>query len=600
MEPEIQEQIEDLSSCESGDIEIVAQVGDHWRVRITFPVDNSAQMELIKLIRSAKSQISHLFGPPVELLEFREILSKTRTIKGIVTLLTIGRKAAQQGKPVVRLHPEMTERGELLQDMTAEVDFFYLDEFDAVITLKRMRMELEKAGVSLDLCDLRSLEKKINQVSETQGSVAKFVLAQGKLPSGGQDAELEYTFHTDPESAADLNEYRLSRKVKEGDVICQKVPPKDGKEAGWDVRGEHIPPIRGLDFKLVGGEGVKVSLEGTRVTALRDGIALMSRTNKCIYTLAGDRIVPDQIEVRVKPLVELNADDVINMVLEDSIEISGNLKEGSVIDSRGEIYVRGDVNKGSKISAGADVLIDGDISGCEVNTDRSLFGGGDANKAKISAQGDVTMNGIINQSEVSGSKIKAQEILGSKVEVGTRIEVGRIGNDASGQKTSILLGRKDFYNRQIEANRISIDAMSASVDRIRTVFGEEILGRLSHGNIHHLLLEHIKKLHGKGISELDEEEIQALKQLMESVVPLQNVLEERTEELQTLKKKALDENASRPIVVIREKLLDAVDVTLKNKTISVGPTEGGSAIKAEKDGSIKTYPLKEPKIKKAK
>jgi uncharacterized protein (DUF342 family) len=303
-------------------------------------------------LRGVKEILAERYKVPAELLEFRELLEKSRTRAGLEAVLIIGLASAGKGAPVVRLHPMETSRGELVPDMIAEVDFYYLDEFDHTITYSRIETELKKQGLDLKLVDIAALKAAVNRVIKRKSFIKKMEIAIGKLPSIGVDAELEYTFFTDPGSAEDFDEYRMGRKVKAKDVVCQKIPAHSGRQEGYDVRGNTIPPIRGLDFDLVEGEGTRLSMDSLSLMALRDGVPIMNRTTRKVYTLAGEKIVPETIMVSVKPLVELVAEDIINIAIEESVEVRGDLREGSRIETKGEVFLAGDVEKNTSVDAG--------------------------------------------------------------------------------------------------------------------------------------------------------------------------------------------------------------------------------------------------------
>lgn len=579
-------------------IEIVSHDGDVWKVKILFPSTETSDREMLARMRESKLLIADQFDVPAARLEFRELLEKNRTPDGIAAQVLIGVAEIGRGKPVVRLKPMETGRGEVFHDMIAEIDFFCLDEFDQPITRDRLRLEISRLGIDLELCNMKAIEQGIETVRLQKSRVNGLEIARGRLPEIGRDAELEYTFFTDPAEVQDLSEYRSGRKVKEKDIICQKIPPAMGKRGGYDVRGQNVAPIGGLDFQLVAGEGTKLSLEGTTLTALRDGIPIMSRTNRRVYTLSGEKVVPEKIEVKVKPLMEVNAEDVLNLALEESVEILGNLKAGSSIRTRGEVFLEGDLTEGVSVLAGENVLVNGEINGGEISADSSVYASRDVKNAKILAGDDIQLKGIVQNSVISGRKVKSGSVKGSKIEAGQKVFIQEAGNDTSGRKTTIRVGRDDFYRRKLESNKEAIEILSKSIERIRKIFGDEVIRRLSGANHQQLLVEYMKRLHGRGYADLDEETIEPLRKLLSTVNPLQSVIAEKEDEIKTLQKKASDESAHKPIVVIRERIQDPVDVVIHDKRATVGASQQGTAVTISPRGDIKAYDLPEPSSKK--
>ena len=579
------------------DIEVIAQADDLWKVRILFPTLEASDYEMVVRMREAKRMISLQTGTPVESLELHKLLEKTQTPRGVTALVLIGVTKIGRGKPEVVLKPIETQHGYIFQDMIVELNIHYLDEFDQTITLNRVKLDLSKHGVEMDLCDIPLIREAIDRAHDQKNSIIGLEVARGEIPSIGVDAELEYTFFTDPESAENIAEYRAGCKVKEKDIICQKIPPRDGTKTGYNVRGEKLSPIKGLDFTLVAGEGTKLSKDRCSLTALREGVAIMTRTTRWIYTLAGEKIVPDKIEVSVKPIVELNAEDILNIVLEDSVEILGNLREGSKVYSGGEIFLEGEVEQGSRVSAKGNVIIDGMVKGSEISTDKSIFGSNGARDAEIVAGEDVCLKGLVENSTVTGNRVEIDEVKGTNLVAGSKVTINRAGNDSSGRKTTIRIGRKDFYQKKLESHQEAVNAMQGSLRRIRDIFGSEIISKLGEANHQQLLIQHIKKFHRSGHNALDDETIKSFKELLQSVNPLQDVLAEKKNEIDALFEKASDEATCKPVIVIREKIQEPIDVTLNEKTQTIDSVEGGTAITGTEDGEFQTYKLLKPSKK---
>jgi len=583
------------SETTNDSVEILAQTDDLWKVKIQFPYPEATDQDVIDRIRQVKEDIARQYEVPSELLEFRELLGKTRTDQGIAATVILGKITVGQGKPEIRLHPQETPRGELIQDMIAELDIYYLDERKQVITSRRIEWELKKHNISPGLVDMQAITKALEKTIRRKSFVKKLVIARGRLPSIGQDAELEYTFYTDPKSAESLEEYRIGRKVRARDVICQKSPPKRGKESGCDVRGIKIPPIGGLDFDLVAGEGTKLSIDENRLTALRDGVPVMTRTTRQIYTLAGTRRVPQKITVGVKTLVELNAEDIISIAIDESIEVTGNLKEGTRIETSGELFLGGNVEKDSSLNAKDNVYIEGLVKGGEINSDSSVFTSKSVRNATVAAGDDVTVGGTVENSKLSACNVSAHEIIGSQVQAGQKVQITKVGNNSMGRRTTIRIGREDFYTRKIEADKEVINNLKENLERINTLFGKDVLENIGGGNQQQILVGFIKELHRRGHSDLGESTIRSFKQLLSSINPLQDVIGEKSEQLNNLEKKASDENSRKPVIVVREKILDPIEVSIKDKIVTIQPTKSASALSLTKDGKIKSHDLPNPK-----
>lgn len=597
----MEQETQDAQTLEIGeeDIEITPYGDGVWKVRIVFTSQVASDQEMVTRMRVAKRLISEQYGIPIELLEFQEILDKSASAEGFVAQVLIHKIVVRKGKPVVRLKNIQTPRGELLQDMIAEIDFYYLDEFEQLVSVDRLKLEMRRKGIDLEVCNMRIVEEALEKVLEEKSLVKGLEFGWGELPENGFDAEIEYTFHTDPGEAQDLIDFRSSRRVNEGGIICQKIPPKHGIKSGRNVRGEAIPPIQGFDFELAAGDGCKLSADGNDIKALRDGIAILSRTNRRVYTLAGERIVPEKIEVTIKPLVELNAEDIVDVALEDSVEIVGDLRDGSSIVTEGEVFLGGDVEKGTKVIAGQDVIVDGYIWGGEISTEGSLFSSEGLENAVITADEDVNIKGIIQSSDVAAKEIKATKIEGSKVEAGQKIVVDRISNDSLRRRTTIKLGRKDYYQHKLKANQEAVVTMQESMEKIQEIFGPELITKLQGTNQQHLLIAFLKELRTRGVTNLDAETIETLKRLLNNVDPLRNIISEKEEEMDNIKQKAEEESDQKPIVVIRERIQDDIVVDINGKTNTVKSTSKGIVITVNEQGDIEICDIPTPKSKRS-
>jgi len=573
-------------------MQVVSRIENLWKILVTFPPDKSSQDHIIDRLRDIKTTISRNYAVPVVLLEFRDLVEKQVNDQGMKAMVIVGLRDAPQGKPEVRLKPMETERGELIPDMIAEIDFYYLDEFDHPISMKRLTVEIEKTGVDPEMCDLNRLEECMKKVRDESGIIKKLEIARGELPSIGEDAELEYAFFTDPSLADDMSEYTTGRKVKERDILCQKIPPKNGKKPGRDVHGEIIPPIQGLDFELVAGEGAKLSLDGTTVVALRDGTPHMERFNKKIYTMAGEKVVPVKIEISVKTLIALRGDEVMDIILEEPVEIIGDLKEGSSIATDGEIFISGSVNKGAKLTAKDNIMIKGKVSGGEINSEKNIFFDDDVRDARITAGELVNVKGLISNSSISGKDINLEEVEGSTIQVGRKVTIQKVGPSLDGRRTKIKIGRQDFYSERLENNKKEIDSMESTLEQIKRIFGGDVIDQLNEGQYHHVLVQHIKKLSRAGIRKVDNKTIESYRRLLESFRPMKKVIDEKSEEMRYLRSRSKAEKESRPVIVFREKLQAPVDIVTGDKKTTVKPGNTGKTVTTDKDGNFRQYKMK--------
>ncbi|HEX7344063.1 MAG TPA: hypothetical protein VF398_07350, partial [bacterium] len=180
--------------------------------------------------------------------------------------------------------------------------------------------------------------------------------------------------------------------------------------------------------------------------------------------------------------------------------------------------------------------------------------------------------------------------LGCRIEARRKILLERAGDDSSGRKTVIRIGRGNFYAQKLESELKEINLLSSSLERLQEFFGKETLEQITRDSLQAVVLKELKRRRQAGHGKLTPAQAQAIKILLESFNPMKGILAEKNDEVHSLMRKAHEEGSEKPVVVIREKLSAPVEVTIDSKTQSVGPTESGVVISSG-DGQITTQPL---------
>jgi hypothetical protein len=136
----------------------------------------------------------------------------------------------------------------------------------------------------------------------------------------------------------------------------------------------------------------------------------------------------------------------------------------------------------------------------------------------------------------------------------------------------------------------TVNDLLGSLNKIREFFGPDIIQRAGQGNVQRLLLEQLENLRS-GKNKLSSEQVQSVKKLLEAIKPLNNILEEKRSEISTLMQKANEEDSDKPIVIIREKIQDPIDITLDDASATLEPTDQGVMITVSDEGAITTQTL---------
>ena len=191
--------------------------------------------------------------------------------------------------------------------------------------------------------------------------------ARGVAPVPGRDGsvtdcfprEVEARYPTDGQGQVDYTAPGLIHQVREGETICQILPPTPGTP-GASVRGEPLPARDGRPAQAPKGRNTRLSEDGSRLEAACDGHVVFSGRS---------------FEVR------------------KVLEVAGDVdySTGS-LNYLGDVHIRGDVRSGFTVRALGDVRVDGVIEDTSVEAGGDLVVGGGVQgngKAVIRAHRDV-------------------------------------------------------------------------------------------------------------------------------------------------------------------------------------------------------------------
>lgn len=241
----------------------------------------------------------------------------------------------------------------------------------------------------------------------------KFLVAEGRKPVNGDDGFLRFLFGQEkrpvPKELEDgrVNYFDLGLidTVSEGDLLCEIIPPTDGKD-GQDVFGEPLKAKPGKAVIPRLGRNVEYTDDGKFVKATRDG----------------QPRVEGKTLLSVVPVYEVKGDvdsSTGNIEFNGSVIISGTVNTGLKVEATEDIEVYGSVEGGSLL-AGGDIIVRQGIRG--------------AGRSLVVTNGDLKTTYIENaQVRVEGELIAQTAILHSDVHVRKRVEVlGKNGMIAGG------------------------------------------------------------------------------------------------------------------------------------------------------------------------
>jgi hypothetical protein len=265
----------------------------------------------------------------------------------------------------------------------------------------------------------------------------KVLLAEGKLPVDGQDAELIYHFQQknktslidDDRKTVDLYELNKIINVKKGEKLVSKIPATSGED-GIDVFGNVIPAISGHDKSIPTGKNVVLNMEKDALYACLDG-----------------QVQLENQKIHVFPIYEVNGDvdaAIGHIDFVGTVVIRGNVLTGFRINASHEIHVNGTVEGATLVAGGSIHIHDGITAGFKgrIETGENLTVAF-IQEANVYAKKDITvMNSIIHSDVKAGGNITCSGrglIVGGEVKAGGSIQLKWAGNEAF-TPTSLVVG----------------------------------------------------------------------------------------------------------------------------------------------------------------
>lgn len=315
-------------------------------------------------------------------------------------------------------------------------------------------------------------EDKLNEIFDRKLYDEKFLIATGREPERGEDGSLEYYFNHknsggkityDEKGRADFKNMLTFEKVTDGQILVKRILATYGME-GTDVCGKNLPAVKGKEAVLPKvGKNVRISKDKTEIFSAIDGEV----------TIRGGRIT-------VLPNVTIEGDvdmSVGNIEFDGDIVIKGNVNQGFMIKSSGDIIVHGFV-EAATLESGGNIIAKGGIKGADRGeaTAKGNISALFIERMKITAEGNVTAGTIVNSTVVSEGYVDVSggrgRLIGGKVSAGKYVVAKRIGSDA-GIQTEIHIGMLAQKRRRLEEVEPEINALSTNIGRMNLALNNQ-------------------------------------------------------------------------------------------------------------------------------
>ncbi|EOD00829.1 FapA family protein [Caldisalinibacter kiritimatiensis] len=280
---------------------------------------------------------------------------------------------------------------------------------------------------------------KFNVLNNELRPLKEVVVAEGTLPTDGEDAVVKYIDIPEPQptiredGTADYYEINLIQQVKKGDWLGEKILLTTGIP-GTNVKGEVLPPKKGKDKLLrYDKNSVKCIKQGNKqvLIADKDGVVEFKHGKICVLD---HLIIPGDVGyetgniafngyVTVKGIVH----DGFSVIAEKDISILGTMGIGAVdkiVSKDGDVYIKGGVSGKNKtlVEAGKNIYVKY------------------ANSCTISCKDNVNIGFYAIDSKITAKHIivnsKKGKIIGGQLSAKAKLVTPTVGNIA--EKKTVL------------------------------------------------------------------------------------------------------------------------------------------------------------------
>lgn len=323
----------------------------------------------------------------------------------------------------------------------------------------------------------------------------EIIVAKGQPAVEGKDGYYEYKFDPDQHRApkvladgsVDYTSMSVLQNVRKGEIIAIYHHAEDGKD-GYDIRGRALQAKKVKEAAPIRGQVVHDENEPDVYLAQKDG-KIEFRDGK----------------IDIQSLHEINGDVTL---------ITGK------VEFFGDIVINGNVEAGVVIRAGRNIEIQGTVEAV------NLFAGGDiilkkgiqgAQRAKISARGNIFADFIEHTVVIAGGNVQANTILNSRISsdgmvtlTGNKgaiiggythammgISATEIGNPAEVRTIVHVGSEKEIYTR-LQAAKVAETAQSAELQELMDDASELIQKKkAANGRIPDIMESRIKDLEAR-------------------------------------------------------------------------------------------------------
>lgn len=393
------------------------------------------------------------------------------------------------------------------------------------------------------------------------------LIAKGKAPVNGTDAEINYLFETgvfrkafieDEFGRVDYRQIQNLQNVTVGQKIVEKIPPTPG-EPGMNVRGEEIKANPGKDKQIKLGKNVAWT---------EDNLAIVSTING-EPSLVNNKVSVHEVH-EIKGDVNFQSGN-INFL--GSVIIRGNVESGFKIEAEGDVTIYGNVDS-AEIKAGGNIFVKGGISGMDKG--KVICGGDFSAKyiehATVDCEGTITVREAIMHCQVNADQKVVCEggkglIVGGLIRSGEEISAKTIGSRL-GTVTELEVGVKPKLKLELQELEEQLKANKESLDK-----AEKAIGLLSK------------------MPNLPDDRKEMLQNLIKTSYVLKAQINEADAKRQQLLEEILVKSKEKGRIRVKEVIYPGIRVTMGKTTIMI-QDEIKYAVLVYNEGEIQIQPYR--------
>lgn len=321
---------------------------------------------------------------------------------------------------------------------------------------KRIVKALNSLGIT-DGIEMENLSKAVAEARQGGKAVPDVVVAVGKPPVNGQEADFKLLI--DPEKKVgtqleggriDFREVEAVKNVTKGEELAAIIPEIEEID-GYKIDGSTLRPSKQKATGAKPGQNTIASEDGSKILADADGMLVIKNN---MFHVVGEYLVQNDIDYRTG-----------NIRASGSVQIKGSVKPGFQVESGKDVDILKDVEE-AVVKAKGNIEIKGGIMAeSKVFAEKNLLAKYILS-SRIEVGGDLEVKlSIANSHVYVKGKVKATgsqgTILGGEVNAAMGIEARTIGSPAS--TTHVAAGVDLRLVRELQ-----------EIDKVRAALMEEI------------------------------------------------------------------------------------------------------------------------------